>query len=235
MRSILLLVCFGLVATGAFAVEDPDPARFQGDFDEFAKLDKKYPAKPGGVLFLGSSTIRLWDLQQWFPELKARNRGFGGSHISDSVKMYDKVLKPFQPGTVVFYAGDNDIAAEKTPEQVSEDFSELLAKIRADFPECKVIYLSIKPSAKRWALWDEMQDANARIKATLDKDAHGLFVDMSDLMLGPDGKPIPHLLASDGLHLNVNGYEVWSKRVAEVLNTKVGERKAEHQAEKKAK
>ena len=41
-----------------------------------------------------------------------------------------------------------------------------------------------------------------------------LAVDIDKPMLGPDGKPRKELLKADGLHLNHEGYLLWSSLVA---------------------
>src|ERR1700677_4985783 len=72
--------------------------------------------------FVVSSTIRFWDLHKSFPELNAVNRGFGGSQLADSVYFAPRIVLKYEPRTVVLYAGDNDLAAGKTPDQVAADF-----------------------------------------------------------------------------------------------------------------
>src|SRR5262245_61214694 len=83
---------------------------------EMAALEKK-PAegRPGGLAFIGSSSIRLWDLKKAFPDGNALNCGFGGSQIRHSTHFAKRLLAPLKPGTIVFYAGDNDIAAKRKP------------------------------------------------------------------------------------------------------------------------
>jgi lysophospholipase L1-like esterase len=196
---------------------DPDPQRFKADFEKFDAADKANPPAPGKVLFLGSSTIRFWKIDQFFPELDALNRGFGGSHVSDSVTMFDKLVVPYKPSTIVFYAGDNDIAGKKTPEQVRDDFKELLDKIRTSFPDCKVIVIGIKPSVQRWAMWEDQKKTNELIKEVLAKDSHGTFFDVADTILGADGKPKPEMFIQDGLHVNDVTYKIWAERLAPLL------------------
>ena len=80
------------------------------------------------------------------------NRGFGGSQIADSVHFAERIIVPYRPRTIVFYAGDNDLASGKTPEQVLADFKAFVSKVRASSPEAEIIYVGIKPSIKRWNL-----------------------------------------------------------------------------------
>src|SRR5437016_5241110 len=102
----------------------------------FEAADKTNPAPQDAVLFIGSSSIRLWtNLAQSFPGHKVINRGFGGSHLSDSVAFVERIVIPYKPKLVLIYAGDNDIASGKTPEQVFEDFKRFVEKIHSRLPE----------------------------------------------------------------------------------------------------
>jgi lysophospholipase L1-like esterase len=92
---------------------------------EFARIDASSPSSDGSVLFVGSSSIRLWKtLEEDFPGVSPVNRGFGGSHISDSIVHFDRLVAPHNPRMIVLYAGTNDIASGKSPEEVAADFRE---------------------------------------------------------------------------------------------------------------
>ena len=174
------------------------------------------------AVFVGSSSIRFWDLEKWFPKQEPTplNRGFGGSEIRDSIVHLDRVVLRHRPRVVVLYAGDNDIAGGKSAETVVADFEEFVAKTRSGLPDVRLAYVAIKPSLARWKLASEMQQANERIEATCAKDNQLTFVDIWGPMLGDDGRPRPELFRSDGLHLNAEGYALWTKLVLPVLADK---------------
>lgn len=196
--------------------------RYDKDMQSFAERDRKNPPKPGGILFVGSSTIRIWNLEESFPGLNALNRGFGGSEYADAVCHFGRVILPYRPATVVIYDGDNDIARGKSPEWVFADFEALMRCIRRDLPETRVIVLSIKPSVARWPLWDKMKQANAMIAEYIRKQDKMDYVDITPLMLGSDGKPRAELLQKDGLHLNAEGYALCSSLVKPLLQAPGG-------------
>ena len=175
-------------------------------------LAGRYP--PGGVVFVGSSSIRFWDLYASFPGRKYLNRGFGGSQISDSIANLDLLILRHAPGTVVFYAGDNDIAFGKSPDRVAADFRTLTRDVHARLPNARILFLAIKPSIARWELVGEMREANRRIEAYCGSDARLIYVDVHTPMIGPDGLPRPDLLHTDGLHLSAAGYALWTRLVA---------------------
>ena len=153
-----------------------------------------------------------WNLPESFPELGAKviNRGFGGSLIADSVKYADRIVIPYKPRIVVLYAGDNDVAANATDDEISNQFAAFDQKVHAALPDATIIFISIKPSIRRWQWIDTIRAANARIKDYTTKHPHLVYVDIEQQMLGADGKPNPDLLVADGLHMTPVGYQIWN-------------------------
>src|SRR5690242_4123501 len=117
-----LLLVPALLVPHTRAEEKPDFSRWEKDIAAFEKSDRDRPPPKNAVLFVGSSSIRLWDLAKSFPDVPTINRGFGGSQLADSVHFAPRIVLPYEPRVVVLYAGDNDLAAGKTPEQVHADF-----------------------------------------------------------------------------------------------------------------
>lgn len=198
----------------------PDP-NFERAIRAFEKADAKHPPAPGGVLFVGSSSIRLWtSLAKDFPGVPVINRGFGGSKIAHSTLHADRIVTPYKPKAIFLYAGDNDIAAGLTPEQVLADYKAFVAKVRETLPDTRIYFISIKPSTLRWKLIGQILEANRLVKEFSETDGKRLgYVDVFTPMLGPDGKPRPELLRKDGLHLTREGYEVWRDVVRPALET----------------
>jgi hypothetical protein len=198
--------------------------------DPFSKWDKEIagiekrlkdaPPKPGGVFFVGASSIRLWDLKKSFPDLPATNVGFGGSEIRDSTHFAARIILPYEPSTIVFYAGDNDIANKRTPKQVTEDFAEFEKVIHEKLPKCRILFIAVKPSPSRWKLYEVQTKANDAIRELCKKDDRLAYIDVVAPMLGKDGKPISELFQKDELHLNAKGYEIWIDLVNKALAEK---------------
>jgi lysophospholipase L1-like esterase len=205
-------------ATAAARAQDrPDFGKWEKAVAAFEQQDKEKPPPKHAVLFAGSSSIRLWDLPKAFPGLDVVNRGFGGSQVADSVHFAPRLILKHEPRLVVFYAGDNDIAAGKLPERVYEDFQALVQAIHKELPKTKVVFLAIKPSLARWAQVEKQRQANALVEGLCKKDDRLLYLDVFKPMLGEDGKPRPELFAKDGLHLNEKGYELWASLLQPIL------------------
>ncbi len=206
-------VCTILVPGRGDAPGDAEARRFaswEPSIAAFERRDRERPPPENGIVFVGSSSIRLWDLPGSFPGLPVINRGFGGSQLADSVHFARRIVTRYRPRTVVLYAGDNDIAFGKAPEQVSADFRAFVGVVRRELPETKVIYLSIKPSIARWSLVGKMRRANALIEQFCRREPGLVYVDVATPLLDADGKPRRELFRADGLHLNANGYAVWA-------------------------
>ncbi len=199
----------------ATAAEPVD--RWQAAMEKFREQDRTTPPPKDPILFVGSSTIRMWNLSKHFPDWPAINRGFGGSQMSDLLNHYDQLIPAYRPVAIVLYEGDNDIAAGKSPQRVLADYQRLVARIERDLPETPVYFLAIKPSIARWNLWPKMAEANRLIATWNDQHPRRFSIDLSQAMLGADGQPDRQLFVKDGLHLSEAGYHLWSEAVRKAL------------------
>jgi lysophospholipase L1-like esterase len=173
------------------------------------------PPESGTIIFTGSSSIRTWEtLGRDMAPLPVLNHGFGGSQLSHVLHYAPQILFPYHPRIIVVYAGDNDLAGgPKTPTSVANDFSALVDAIRAEVPDTRVFFLSIKPSIARIDRWPEMEYANRLIQEICDGDSRLSYVDVATPMLDADGKPREELFSWDGLHMNEEGYALWTSIV----------------------
>ncbi|UCD49599.1 MAG: hypothetical protein JSW27_18960 [Phycisphaerales bacterium] len=202
---------------GAADVADPDPNRFEKEIASFVAWDSKNAIPADPILFVGSSSIRMWKTRESFPQLPVVNRGFGGSHISDVVHFSDRIVLPYAPKLIVFYAGDNDVAGGKSASQVLCDYRRFVELVHATLPDTRIIFITIKPSGSRWSLWPEMHTANNLIKAFSEKSGRLFFADLGTPLLGAGGKPDDNLFLKDRLHLNAKGYRVWTKALEPII------------------
>lgn len=186
--------------------------RFLEEILAFGQRDRESPPPADGILFLGSSTLRLWTtIQEDFPGVHIINRGFGGSHIEDCIRYADRIVLPCKPKRILLYAGDNDLASGKTPDQVSADFRSFVGRLFAGLPRVGIVFISIKPSSARVGLLTDIRTANSRIGAFVGSDARLKFADVFHPMLASSGAPRPDLFGEDGLHMNASGYQIWKR------------------------
>jgi lysophospholipase L1-like esterase len=187
-------------------------AKWEPEIKAFEASDRTNPPPRHAILFIGSSSIRLWKtLAKDFPGEPVINRGFGGSCIADSTAFAGRIIFPYEPRTIVFYAGDNDLAQGRTPEQVAADYQAFVQTVHARLPDTRIAFISIKPSPLRWGLRDKIESANRQIAAM--KGEGLVFIDGYQAMLGADGQPRREMFRPDRLHLSENGYALWARLV----------------------
>jgi lysophospholipase L1-like esterase len=209
---LLLLLALGLHA-GAAAAAD----RWEADIAAFEAADKKSFPAPGGNVFVGSSSIVKWtQIAQDLAPAPIIKRGFGGSLLSDSEHYADRIIIPYKPKRVFVYAGDNDLAASRAPAAVAKSFTDLAEKVHAALPATHVWFITIKPSPSRVALLDAMVKTNGLIRDFAADHPYVSVVDVFTPML-KDGKPRPELFVSDNLHMNADGYKLWTSLIKPLL------------------
>lgn len=170
------------------------------------------------VLFIGSSSIRGWrDIAKDFPDLPVINHGFGGSQISDSIVYFERLVLPFKPRLVVFYAGTNDLAAGKSSETVAADFRAFCAKMHTSLPETKILFIGLVMAPARWELREKMALTNTLIAAFCASDPRRALIDLNPHMMTPDGQARLDLYIGDRLHMNRRGYKIWQEALNPLL------------------
>lgn len=205
-----------LAADTPAAAVAPAAAPWDATFAAFAAADAANPPPAGGVLFVGSSSIRLWsNLEDQFRNLPVViKRGFGGSQLSDCVKNLSRLVLRYRPRTVLVYAGDNDLAAGTAPAEVLRRFTAFVNGVHRELPETNIEYISIKPSPSRVDLLPRIRETNALIRDYAEADRNVDFIDVYTPMLDASGRPRRELFRADALHLNADGYALWKAVIA---------------------
>ena len=193
-RAALVLVAAGtlLFPSMSDAQQLVDP--WEKEIAGYEAADRVSPPPSGGIVFIGSSTIRHWDTAAAFPDLR----------------IIDRIVTPYQPRIVVVYAGDNDISSGKTSEQVVVDAERFVNRVRAKVPGARIIFIGVKPSIQRWLQVDRMRLTNAMLRQLAERDDRVAFVDVDGAMMGWDERPRRELFNEDGLHLSPEGYRLWT-------------------------
>jgi len=197
------------------ATEQPKKAPFEAEIVAYETADKQAAPPTDAVLFIGSSSIRLWtSLPKDFPELKVINRGFGGSEIADSVRYAPRIVLPYKPKMIVFYAGGNDVNAGKTPETVLKNYKAFVDEVHAALPKTRIVYISMNPAVSRWKKEAQFVEGNRLIEEYVQASAKkGMplnYIDSHSKLLNATGEARPEIYRADGLHLNAKGYELWT-------------------------
>ncbi|WP_368562761.1 SGNH/GDSL hydrolase family protein [Pseudoxanthomonas sp. UTMC 1351] len=218
--ALLLTACAGISARPESPPRVPEQvsnAAFEQEIRQFEATDAISPPPKGAVLFIGSSSIRLWGtLAADFPGVPVINRGFGGSELRDSTYYADRIIVPYAPRKILIYAGDNDLGSGRSPQQLREDFRAFVRRVRHDLPNVEIACIAIKPSPSRAHLLDAQRQANALIAA--DAKMLGVeFIDIFTPMLDATGQPREELFVKDRLHMNRAGYDIWRSVISPYL------------------
>jgi len=179
------------------------------------RLDREHP----GVIFYGSSSIRLWNsLEDDFDYMKVTNLGFGGSTLAACVWFFERIMIDYKPKALVVYAGDNDLGDGRNPEEIFIFFQQLMVKVNQRFGILPCYFISLKPSLTRWQMADQFRYTNNLIESEIIKlNSNWKFIDVFKKMLNKEGNPNPELYDHDGLHLSEEGYRLWATTVKEKL------------------
>ena len=196
-----------------------DPTIFEETIVQFEKSDLlEFPNK-NAIVVIGSSSIKGWHstIEKDLAPLTIVPRGFGGSNMNDALYYTDRIVLPYEPRAVVIYEGDNDIVQGISPQHISNTFIEFVKVVHSQLPNCRIYFLSIKPSKSRWKMWSNMIEANELIENECEKNSLLNYVDIATPMLNEEGLPKKEIFLADKLHMNSKGYEIWMNTLRSIL------------------
>lgn len=210
MNKILLALLL-FVSTGVWA-QNP----FEKEILAYEKQDSlSMPAK-GQILFIGSSSFRLW--KSFEADMKGLpasfNRGFGGSTLADALYYFDRMVVKYQPKWVIMYEGDNDLAKGKLPQQIAAEYDEFKARLKKQVPGAKLVFVAARPSLARVAIVEKQKELNSLIKSKGD-----YFIDMHSPFYLADGSLMTDIFVADKLHLNEKGYVIFANQIRQFVQT----------------
>jgi lysophospholipase L1-like esterase len=191
----------------------PHVKAWEPEIQKFEALDYKNNYPENSLLFTGSSSIRLWEsLSDDMAPYPVINRGYGGAKLSDYLVYADRIIYPHKVSAIVIFIA-NDISgseSDKSPRQVARLFKNLEKVIRKEFPEVPVFWIGITPTTSRWTVWPQIREANNLIRAYCERTGDTYFIATESFFLNDRGTPRDELFLPDLLHLNTDGYKVWS-------------------------
>jgi len=188
--------------------------KWEKDIAAYEKADAANPPPKGAILFIGSSTVRMWKtLAQDFSQHQVINRGFGGSQIVDATHFAPRVIFPYAPKAIYLRSGGNDLWAGKSAEEVFGDFTNFVATVHAKLPASDIIYISLCPCNSRWKQAEVTKTLNGLVADFIKGKEHLRYIEIYDMAQGADGKPRAELFLKDQLHFNADGYKLLADRV----------------------
>jgi hypothetical protein len=199
--------------------------KWEKDIIKFEQLDISEKDPANAILFVGSSSIRMWStLKDDVAPYPVIQRGFGGSKFSDLAVYADRIVYSHQFRALVIYVG-NDITgdkADKSPEEVVRLFCAIVKTVRKKNADQPIFLIEITPTKSRWAVWPTIKQANLLLKGMCSKLHNTYFIETASAYLNKDGEPRNDLFIKDMLHQNHDGYIIWGdlvrKKLDEVLS-----------------
>lgn len=194
------------------------------------------------LYFLGDSITRRWGatdypefLAHWnknFSGWNAANFGWGGDSTHHMLwRIQNGVLDGVNPKVIVILAGTNNIGQGDKPgrgEDAAEGVAALVETCRVKAPAATLVLVAIFPRNDSPASNAQIAIANRRIAALADGKTIR-FLDLNDQLADAHGKLIKGV-AVDGLHLSLQGYEIFAQALMPVLTELLGPRAAEDHA-----
>ena len=150
--------------------------------------------------------------------LPVLNRGFGGSKISEVNSYFDRIVTPYRPRAIVFYAGENNLDANEAPAAVAEQFRQFMELKRSRLGQTPVFYISAKPSKLRFKQFAQQTELNNSVRALASSASDLTYIDVVSPMLA-NGQP-RDIYVQDGLHMSPAGYAIWTGIVRDALQRK---------------
>lgn len=223
IRKYLLITAMVLASCTPLRTYRQQPAvkAWDGDIQKFEQLDntKFYP--DDAILFTGSSSIRLWEnINKDMLPYNVIQRGYGGAKLTDFIVYAKRIIYPHPCKAIVIFVA-NDITDEqddKTPQQVATLFRRTLYIIRRKYIDTPVFWISVTPTEARWRVWPEIKKANGLVKNICENHRNTYFINTEPAFLNSNGLPRTELFQSDKLHLNPEGYRIWSEIIKKELN-----------------
>jgi lysophospholipase L1-like esterase len=206
--TLRLLALFAFLSQFIFAQQVP----FEGEVRQISAKFDSLGWKSGGTVFTGSSTIRMWkSLGEEFPEENLLNTGFGGSKATDLERHLFPLVIRFEPSRVFIYEGDNDIWAGVSSQEILQSLERIVTRIHLINPSTEIFLIGAKPSPSRWEKRSEYLKFNQQLRDYCGTKEKVAFVETWKALTTGDGVPRPELYIQDQLHLNQDGYKIWTE------------------------
>jgi len=194
--------------------------RWEDTIQKFEELDKNSDYPADSILFMGSSSIRLWDtLARDMAPYPVIQRGYGGAKFQDLAVFAERIVHPHEFRAVVIFVA-NDIVGKDSdlaPDEVAALYKEVVGTVREKDADAPIFLIAITPTKSRWAAWPKIKKSNAAMEAVCKEAKKVHFIQTEEAFLNAEGRPKTELFRDDQLHLNADGYKLWTKIVRKEL------------------
>ena len=219
MRIILALLL--IISCSPLKRFEETASKWENDIAKLERLDKSQDYSEDSILFIGSSSIRLWSsIKDDLNPYETIRRAYGGARYTDLIHFTKRLVSSHDIKAVgVFVANDitggmNDL----TPPEVLNLAKFVVKQIRSSHLDTPIFFIETTPTPKRWKAWPEISNANDLIMRYCNEKKGLFYISTRDYFIDKNGLPKEDLFIKDKLHLNRNGYSVWGGIIKNNLN-----------------
>ena len=205
-----------------------DPAAVEALLEPYRERSEKWQedvaklaagnATDGGaehVLFLGSSSFRLWDtFHEDLAPVKVVKRAYGGARFRDLAIYTPELIAGLRFSKAVIFIA-NDITGKENEDTDPETTSKLarlvIAQLRSEHPEVPIHLVAVTPTPVRYKHWPRIQVTNRMLRKIAETTPGVFYIPTAYAFLDRDGHPRAELFKEDRLHLNSIGYQIWAR------------------------
>tara|TARA_Y100000768_G_C23915435_1_gene652127 strand:- start:504 stop:1193 length:690 start_codon:yes stop_codon:yes gene_type:complete len=203
--------------------------KWEEDIKVLESLDRQETCGNDCILFLGSSSIRLWnEIKSDMSPFNVVARGYGGAHFYDIIHYTKRLVKNHNPkAIVVFVANDitgsnnNSWYGDLRPKEVLKLFKFFTKQVYSAHGDIPIFVIETTPTISRWKVWDKISAANDLIKNYTAKVGNLSYITTRFNFLDDEGNPVEKYFTGDKLHLNKSGYKLWSKIIKNTFKKKL--------------
>jgi lysophospholipase L1-like esterase len=158
-------------------------------------------------------------LSMWFPKDKLPsgklwlNQGISGDTSTGVLRRLSAFSKT-RPDVIYVMAGINDLRQGASDETILRNHRRIVRRLRQDHPLTQIIVQSILPTRLAKVSNNRIRKINLSL-AAIAKEEGANYLNIHNWFADFQGN-LRQDLTTDGLHLSLNGYEVWQAAIGQV-------------------
>lgn len=169
------------------------------------------------VIFLGDSLTDGCDINKYYGEYKASNRGISGDRSYGLLDRMQVSAYDTKPQVIVLLIGGNDILGGKSVESVCENYEKIITGIREHLPDTEIVWCSLTAMGDRWAKYNDTAALCNRNIQLLAQKYGCVFVDLFTPLYSGETGEIFREYTVEGVHFTDKGYQVVSSAIKQRL------------------
>lgn len=234
--SALALLLLAVSANSSLAADPPSTVvpvpREGGWIQRHNSFNERVKQGDVGMLMIGDSITQGWEgngKDAWAKHLaprKAVNLGIGGDRTQHVLwRLQNGNIEGIKPKLAVLMIGTNNSNGnDNTAEEIAAGIEAIVANLRDNLPETKVLILAIFPRGEKP---NPQREKNAKASEIASKLADGenvFYLDIGQKFLTEDGTLTKEIMP-DFLHLSPQGYTIWAEAIEPEVAKLMGETK----------